>query len=157
MKGWTNRPAKVPSTVLQKVVEDVEVDDIGLHAHSDVLCHIDVIAAAKAIEACPVVLLPGRDKFLRDGRRDRIVRMWCRRLVHRTDGWPDEQSDIPKLSVVELRACGKSLCGGIHRHIDLVSRRNHARQDELQYLRAELLPARGGQPVRSQLRVARGD
>src|ERR1700722_20514184 len=122
MEGWANRPAKVPSAVLQKIVEDVEVDDIGLHAHGDVLCHIDVIAAAKAIEACPVVLLPGGDKFLSDGRRDRIVRMRCGRLVHRADRWPDEQSDIPKLSVVELRACGKGLRGGIHRNIDLVGR-----------------------------------
>src|ERR1700733_1079368 len=99
MEGWTSRPAKVPSAVLQKVVEDVEVDDIGLHAHGDGLCHIDVIAAAKAIEACPVVLLPGGDKFLSDGRCDCIVRMWCGRLGHRTGRRPNEQSDIPKLSV----------------------------------------------------------
>src|ERR1700722_1561585 len=125
MEGWTNRPAKVPSAVLQKVVEDGEVADIVLHAHSDVFCHIDVIAAAKAIEACPVVLLPGGDKFLSDGGRDRIVRMRCGRLMHRADRWPDEQSDIPKLSVGELRACGKGLCGGVHRHINLISRRDY--------------------------------
>src|SRR5260370_37083739 len=67
------------------------INEVRLHAKTDVPGEKEVGAAAESVKSGPVRLLPGGCQLLTDGGGDRVSRMRSCNLVDGSDRTPDKQ------------------------------------------------------------------
>src|SRR5260370_41999395 len=92
------------------------INEVCLHAKTDVPGEKEVGAAAESVKSGPVRLLPGRCQLLGDGGGDRVSRMRSCNLVDGSDRRPDKQRHARKVTIGKLWTGSKSFRPGISRH-----------------------------------------
>lgn len=84
-EGESAADAGRPAPILQEIVEEMVVDLVCLHPHTEMTGEVVIEATAEAVEALPIGLVAAGDQMLHNQRLDGILRPRGHLLTHCAD------------------------------------------------------------------------